>query len=103
MDIFVLPSLTEGLPMALLESMAAGKPIVATSVGEVPQVLQYGKAGVLIPPGSPETLCEALLSLLTHEDKARDLARAASREVETNYSSDTMVEQYLSIYKQLLN
>jgi glycosyltransferase involved in cell wall biosynthesis len=103
MDIFVLPSLTEGLPMALLEAMAARKPIVATSVGEVPHVLKEGKAGILVPPGNPDALADALLSLLTNEVKALDFVRNSSHEVEEHYGSEKMAERYIAVYEELLH
>src|SRR5207247_10689618 len=64
-DVFVLPSLSEGLPLALLEAMLAARPVVATAVGEVPTVLMGGRAGVLVPPGEAAELAGAVAGVLT--------------------------------------
>jgi glycosyltransferase involved in cell wall biosynthesis len=102
MDIFVLPSLNEGLPMVLLEAMASRKPIVATSVGEIPRVLQDEKSGIVIPPGKSDLLADALLSLLSNEDWAQQLAEQGYRDVQQHYSSETMAGNYLEIYRDLV-
>src|SRR5205807_4507369 len=64
-DLFVLPSLSEGLPLALLEAMFAGLPIVASRVGEIPTALVDGECGVLVPPGDPAALAAAQARLLS--------------------------------------
>ena len=61
MDIFVLPSLTEGQPMALLEAMAAKKPVIATTVGDIPKILKNGELGILAPPCNPAVIAEKTL------------------------------------------
>jgi glycosyltransferase involved in cell wall biosynthesis len=102
MDLFVLPSLNEGLPMVLLEAMASKKPIVATSVGEIPRVLQHEKSGIIIPPGKSDLLADAILSLLSSEKRAQELTEHGFRDVELHYSSETMAGNYLQIYKELV-
>ena len=72
-DIFVMPSLSEGLPLALLEAMVAGSAIVATVVGEVSAALEQGAAGVLVPPGDPRALAVAIERLLNDQQLARTL------------------------------
>jgi len=74
---FVLPSTSGGLPMALLEAMASGAPVVATRVGGVPDVLADGREGVLVEPGDPDALARAVAALLSDRDRARRLADAA--------------------------
>jgi glycosyltransferase involved in cell wall biosynthesis len=101
-DVFVLPSLSEGLPLALLEAMFAGCPIVASDVGEVGAALAHGEAGMLVPPGDPAALAEALDALLGAPDRARAMgARAASRAA-AEYDIARMVNRYVDTYHALL-
>lgn len=101
-DIFVLPSLSEGLPLALLEAMFAGRPIVATRVGEVPTALGEGDAGLLVEPGDPAALAAALDRLLSDPTGAQELARHAERRAASLYDVSHMVAQYVRIYGELL-
>ena len=78
-DIFVLPSLWEGLPFVLVEAAALGKPIVATAVDGVPEMLEDGKTGLLIPPNDASALADAVIRLLRDKDEARRLAETARR------------------------
>lgn len=101
-DIFVLPSLSEGLPLALLEAMFAGRPIVATRVGEVPTALNGGDAGLVVEPGDAVALATALDRLLSNPAKARQLGlRAALRAVD-EYDVSHMLARYARIYGELL-
>jgi glycosyltransferase involved in cell wall biosynthesis len=100
-DVFVLPSLSEGLPLALLEAMFAGRPIVATDVGEVHSVLGTD-AGLLVPPGDGQALAAAISQFLLDPAAARDCGRRAASRAEGEYSLDRMVERYASIYSRLL-
>lgn len=102
-DVFALSSLTEGQPMALLEAMAAGRPSVATSVGDVPKILRGGEAGVLVPPSDSASLAMGLKRLL--EDKALSAAfgRCGRDVVEKNYSSAKMAAEYRACYKGQTN
>ncbi|HYT82904.1 MAG TPA: glycosyltransferase family 4 protein [Gemmatimonadales bacterium] len=101
-DIFVLPSLSEGLPLALLEAMTAGRPIVASAVGEVPVALVAGAAGLLVPPGDPAALASALDRLLTNPSEARRLAESARARAAAEYGSTRMVARYAALYEPLL-
>lgn len=76
-DLFVLPSTSEGLPVALLEAMAHGKGIVATRVGGVPEVMEHGRQGLLVPPGDPGALARALAELAGDPGRARALGAGA--------------------------
>jgi glycosyltransferase involved in cell wall biosynthesis len=97
-DLFVLPSVSEGLPLALLEAMFAGCPVVATDVGEIRNVLEDGKAGVVVPPGDAGALATGLDQLLSSPARARDLADRARRRVESEYDVATMAERYVTLY-----
>lgn len=99
MDIFILSSLTEGQPMALLEAMAAGTPAVATSVGDVPKILKAGEAGLIVQPSDSAGLADGILRLMDDSALAARLSAAASRTVEENYSSNRMAAEYRACYK----
>ena len=101
-DIFVMPSLSEGLPLALLEAMVAGCAIVASAVGEVGAALDHGAAGVLVPPGDPRALAVALERLLKDPQLARTLGARAACKAAAEYDVSTMVRHYRSIYDVIL-
>ena len=102
LDVFVLPSGWEALPIAVLEAMACGVPVVATRVGGVPEAVDEGRTGELIPPGDPQALAEALKSLLP--DRARlDSYGAEARRVATErFAVDGMVDAVAQLYERLL-
>jgi glycosyltransferase involved in cell wall biosynthesis len=102
MDIFVLPSLTEGLPMALLEAMASQRPVVATKVGAVPRVIKHGSSGLLIKPADVEGLAKAIMDLLANPQKGHYLAKNAYEIVRQHFSSQGMAEKYVEVYKEVL-
>jgi glycosyltransferase involved in cell wall biosynthesis len=101
-DVFVLPSLSEGLPLALLEAMFAGRPIVASDVGEVGAALAHGEAGVLVEPGDPSALAAALDGLLTNPTRARELGERARLRATAEYDVSQMVHRYRAVYQQVL-
>jgi glycosyltransferase involved in cell wall biosynthesis len=101
-DVFVLPSLSEGLPLALLEAMFAGRAIVASAVGEVSAALAHGAAGVLVPAGDPLALAAAVDGLLSEPQRARDLGRTAARRAAAEYDISRMVRRYLDVYEEAL-
>ncbi len=101
-DVFVLPSLSEGLPLALLEAMLAARPIVATAVGEIPTVLSGGRAGVLVPPADAAALADALARVLSDPAQARRLGAAAALRATEEYAFDKMMGRYMALYARLL-
>jgi len=102
MDMFVIPSLTEGLPMALLEAMASGRPVVATRVGAVPTLIQDGFNGLLVEAGEAGELAEAMVRLLRNPQEAREFAERAQQGIEERFSSQTMVDRYVDVYEGVL-
>jgi len=102
-DIYVLPSRSEGLSMALLEAMLLGKPIVATSVGGNLKVLENCKTALLVPPNEPEALSESILHLLSNKAFAKFIGQNASEECRKKYNIDHMVENYKNLYLKLVN
>jgi len=103
MDIFAMTSLSEGLPMALLEAMAARKSVVATAVGAIPEIIRDGNSGMLVPPQDVGALTRALAHLIQNRKKAQEIGEKARKEVEMNYSSERMAQCYIEHYEQLLN
>jgi glycosyltransferase involved in cell wall biosynthesis len=101
MDLFVLPSLNEGMGRVLVMAMALGKPIVATSVGGVPELLGHGEAGVLVPAADPKALADAVAALLRDPERARRLGEAGRRRAPL-YSAHVMVESLERLYREIL-
>ncbi len=102
-DIFVLASFMEGLPIALLEAMASGKPSVVTDVGGNGEILgRDGRAGLLVPSGDQEALSAALLSLIDDSEQRRNMGRAARARVEERASLTRMVSEYQKLYQACL-
>ncbi|MFN8009329.1 MAG: glycosyltransferase [Terriglobia bacterium] len=102
MKIFVLPSLYEGFPNALLEAMAVSVPIVATDVGGVSELVESGTHGLLVPPGSASVLAEAIRSLLLDPERAKQLAAAAFDRIQKEFSLQGMLKDYDDLYEKLL-
>ncbi len=100
-DIFVHPSLAEGLPLALLEAMFAGRPIVASDVGEVSEALAHGEAGVVVEPGNPVALAAAIHTLLCDPRRASELGGRAARRALLEYDVSEMVRRYVRLYEDL--
>jgi glycosyltransferase involved in cell wall biosynthesis len=98
MDLFVLSSREEGIPNALLEAMAAGRPAIATAVGGTPEVMRDGETGWLVPPGSPDALAAALGDALDRPEEARRRGAAAQRAVRETMSIDAMVRRHEDFY-----
>lgn len=97
-DIFVLPSRSEASPSGIIEAMAAGLPVIATSVGGIVELVQDGGNGVLVPPDEPAKLARALIQLIDSPERAADLARAGRQTIERGYSFDRMVKQFEHVY-----
>jgi glycosyltransferase involved in cell wall biosynthesis len=102
MDIFVLPSLNEGLPMTILEAMAASRPVIATRVGAIPKVIKDGKTGLLVDPGDVDGLRNALARLLLDSDLCRCLGSAGHDWISGNYTSEAMALKYRQMYDEVL-
>jgi glycosyltransferase involved in cell wall biosynthesis len=101
-DIFVLPSLYEGLGVAILEAMAAGKPIVASRVGGIPELIQHLATGLLVPPGDSEALAQAISRLVSEQDLAENLATRAREKVREEFTIEQMGRKNEAFYYELL-
>lgn len=102
-DVFVLPSLYEGLPLSVLEAMAAGKPIVATSVGGTDEAIADGIDGMLVPPADPVRLAAALRALLRDPSVMTRLGHAARESAQRNFSVEAMVRGVDAVYRSDLD
>ena len=98
-DIFAMPSLSEGLPMALLEAMFAGKAIVASAVGGIPEVIRNEREGLLVSPGDPEGLAAALSRLLRDEPLRHAIGNEARKRAEEGFSIEAMANEYERVYR----
>ncbi|MBU1660371.1 MAG: glycosyltransferase, partial [Chloroflexi bacterium] len=98
-DIYVNASHREGLPLAILEAMSAGLPVVATGVGGVPELV--GGRGILVPPRRPEAFTAALVSLLNDPARQRSLGMAARAHVNHHYAPSPWFEQILAVYQEV--
>lgn len=101
-DVFVLPSLSEGLPISLLEAMSAGTPVLASAVGEVPYVLGEG-AGQLVEPGNSLALEEALRACINGDLDLAEMSRVALERVVQVFSAKEMARKYAEVYRDALS
>jgi glycosyltransferase involved in cell wall biosynthesis len=101
-DVFVLPSISEGLPIAILEAMFAGRPIIASDVGDLRYALDDGRAGRLVPPADEPALAAALHDLLSNPPAARALGEQARLRANAEFQLDTMVARYVALYRRAM-
>lgn len=102
LDLFVLPSLGEGISNTILEAMASGLPVIATRVGGNPELVEEGVTGQLIPSGDPAALAQALLDYADDPARLACQGAAARARVEAHFSMDAMVRGYLGVYDEVL-
>ncbi len=102
LDIFVLPSLSEGIPMALLEAMAASRSIVASRVGGIPEIIEDGVEGFLVEPMDVDSLAERCRRLIESPDVAKKMGEQARKRVEQDFSASAMADRVASVYEELL-
>ena len=102
MDLFVLPSLREGMSNTILEAMACGLPVVATNVGGNSELVDEGKTGMLVPVHDPVALAEAMCSYYIDRQKLLRHGHAGRKKIEAKYSMESMVNGYLTVYDETL-
>jgi glycosyltransferase involved in cell wall biosynthesis len=102
LDVVVNSSRNEGTPVALIEAMAAGRPVVATAVGGTADLLGEGQRGLLVPPASPSALAEAILETLAHPEESARRAGAARDYVMAHHSVDRLLHDIDELYRELL-
>ncbi len=101
-DIFVYPSYHEGMPMAVIEAMACGLPIIATQVGGLPDLVCPGLNGLLVPPGQPDQLANAIHQLVADPQLRRSMQTASFRMAQENFDIEKLVSRLLDVYHTLL-
>jgi len=101
-DIFCLSSDLEGMPLTLLEALASGVPVVSTEVGGIPEVIESGKTGYLVPKGSAEFLAKRIVELLQDPAKAAELALAGRKMVHERFPAEKMIRATEAVYDEVL-
>ena len=102
MDLFVLPSLSEGIPLVLLEALALARPVVATAVGGIPEVVEHQISGLLVTAGNPDDLAKGCLAMMDDPALAQRLGHAGRKRVEEAFSADVMAENVANVYRTLV-
>jgi glycosyltransferase involved in cell wall biosynthesis len=102
MDVFVLPSLSEGVPMVLLEALALSRPVVASRVGGIPEVIEHDVSGILIDTGQPDELVRGCLALIEDRGRAERLGVAGRKRIEQRFSADAMAASVTAVYRALV-
>lgn len=102
LDIFVLPTLQESLPQSVMQAMAMGRPVIATTVGGLPEVVEDGISGILVEPENPHALSEAVISLLKDKERMKKMGDAGRKIAQEKYSVDAMVERMYNFYESLI-
>jgi glycosyltransferase involved in cell wall biosynthesis len=100
-DVFVLPSLYEGLPLSILEAMAAGRPVICSAIGGSNEAVSNGDTGLLVQPGNPTELARAINMMLSNPDLGQRFAAAAKARVMKDFSATRMAESNMHIYEEL--
>lgn len=101
-DVAVLPSFFEGMGRVLLEAMAMEKPVVASRVGGIPDLLEHGINGFLVRPGNVEELTEALKKILTDRRLAESMGKQGRKRIKEQFSADVMAQSIQKLYSELL-
>jgi glycosyltransferase involved in cell wall biosynthesis len=103
MDLMVLPSLTEGLPNVVLEAFACAKPVVATRVGGVPEIVEDGINGVLVPKERPDLLAKVINDCLSDPEKMRAMGEAGYQKVKSDFTFESQTQKLEAIYDEVLS
>jgi len=101
LDIFCLPSCSEGTPLVIMEAMACGVPIVATDVGGVRSLVSDGEDGFLVPQKSPEALANMILKLASRRELRQSMSKRARLKAQSHFSIDTILGRYDALYRRL--
>lgn len=101
-EIFLLPSLFEGLPLTLLESMACGLPVVSTPVSVAPGIIEKWNNGIIVPFKSPDAIADAIITLLSNQDLREKYAKNSSDAAKETMSWKSVAEQYNSLYQSVI-
>lgn len=102
MDIFVAPAFQEGFGLAIVEAMSKRIPVVATNQGGPAEIIQHGKSGLLVPPGQPERLTEALMSLLIDPKRSAEIGEAGRVRVMKEFNMERVVREVERVYEEVI-
>lgn len=102
LDIFVIPSIAEGLSITTIEAMAAGLPVIASRVGGLPELVDEGVTGYLVEPRNPSALAQAILKMMNEPEKARTMGENGRALACRNFSTETMISNTCKVYEQVL-
>jgi len=102
MDVFVLPSLNEGIPMVLLEALALARPVVASRVGGIPDIVEHETSGLLSEPGNAHDVAQKCLSLLDDQERAQRLGMQGRSRIEERFSAGVMASTMADVYRTLV-
>ena len=102
LDIAALASRSEGLPNAIMEYMAAGRPCVVTNVGGCGELIRHEQNGLLVPPENPSALAEGFIDLLDHPDRAEQFAMAARKDISEKYEASVLANRWRELYEAVL-
>jgi len=101
-DLFALPSLEESLPLAILEAMAAGLPVVATTVGGIPECVSHGETGALVPPADSDALAEAIVAIVRDPALQRRFGKAARKRVLQSFSPESQTARMEKVFQRVV-
>jgi glycosyltransferase involved in cell wall biosynthesis len=101
LDLFVLPSISEGLSVAILEAMAAGVPVITTAVGGSPEIVTHQVDGILVPAQAPAALAEAIRDALSHPERMKKMGLAGQEKVYREFSTERLLAQTTAVYQQI--
>jgi glycosyltransferase involved in cell wall biosynthesis len=102
-DLFIMSSVQEGLGTAMIDALALGKPVVAANAGGIPEIIKDGETGRLVEAANPQALAQGIIQMLTHKDQAQAMAQRGQALVKEQFSIEAMVENNLTVYRQLLD
>jgi glycosyltransferase involved in cell wall biosynthesis len=101
-ELFILPTYREGLGQAVIEAMAAGLPVISTTVGGVPEIVESGREGLLVPPQDEKALADAMDAMLSDMPRAREMGQRGKEKAKRKFSMEGMIEGYMKIYGKFL-
>jgi glycosyltransferase involved in cell wall biosynthesis len=101
-DVFLHPSVSEGLPNAILEASAAGLPIISTQVGGIPEAVQHDITGLLVPPADPAALSQAVAQLIEHPEQRLSMGKQGRAYMTDKFSRQREIDEWLALYQNLL-
>ncbi|HCJ66850.1 MAG TPA: glycosyltransferase family 1 protein, partial [Elusimicrobia bacterium] len=102
-NIFFLPSREESFPQVILEAMALEKPVVATRVGGIPEIITSGENGIIVEPGNPKALAEAIIWMFENPGKAEEMGKKGKEKVEKYFTIAKMIKETEKIYEKLIS